>query len=149
MEEKKELEIVSIDPVFFQDYHESPMNSCMSFGIECDDGWYNPLLKMVKKVSLLNKICHEKGYKIVSHQIKEKFGGLRVYWDIGSNEEWDSDFVDTMTSLMDDVVNTAEEDCWNTCELCGIVHSEETPIHSTKGWIKRLCDKCDTKSNKN
>lgn len=55
-------------------------------------------------------------------QIKEKFGGLRFYYDGGD-------------SYVDGLVDMAEEWAGKTCEMCG------KPGHSRGGgWIRTLCD---------
>ena len=63
-------------------------------------------------------------------QIKEKFGGLRIY--LGGME----------TGLFEDVndiVENAETESYTICEKCG------KPGEPRKGgWIKTLCDECAT-----
>lgn len=58
-------------------------------------------------------------------QIKEKFGGLRLYTRGGDDE-------------MQGMIEMAEDMCWEVCEFCG---SNENII-TTKGWISRVCKKC-------
>jgi len=55
-------------------------------------------------------------------QIKEKFGGLRFYYD-GER--------DMATVLVD----LAEDECWNTCEVCG-----EPGVTRNNAYIQTLCD---------
>ena len=57
------------------------------------------------------------------HQIKEKFGGLRFYYEGGDGE-------------VSGMVRMAE--CWAayTCEVCG-----ERGTRRAGGWIRTLCDK--------
>lgn len=56
-------------------------------------------------------------------QIKEKFGGLRFYYDGGD-------------STIDGMVRMAESWAANTCEECGVPSTKHT-----SGWIKNVCDK--------
>jgi hypothetical protein len=56
-------------------------------------------------------------------QIKEKFGGLRFYYQGGD------DYISGMVTM-------AESWAGRTCETCG-----EKGDHRTGGWIRTLCDK--------
>lgn len=58
-------------------------------------------------------------------QIKEKFGGLRFYYDGGDG-------------FVSGLVTMAEYWADSTCEVCG-----ETGKQRSGGWIKTLCDKHD------
>ena len=61
--------------------------------------------------------------QVVVRQIKEKFGGLRFYYDGGDDE---------ITGM----VRMAESWAGNTCETCG----NKGELRSG-GWIRTLCDK--------
>ncbi len=121
-------------PMLFDNRHKSPLESCMAFGIECGDGWYD----------LLSAICwqidqHEKNVKnrlkyegkdeniwipVRFDQIKEKFGGLRVYYSGGDDYVRGS-------------IGMAEEMSYKICEVCG-----NKGYPNKKGWIATLCDTC-------
>ena len=49
---------------------------------ECGSGWYNVLADASRQIEGLNVLGRPYGVKIVSSQIKEKFGTLRWYYDI-------------------------------------------------------------------
>lgn len=61
-------------------------------------------------------------------QVKEKFGGLRIYID---SPEWS----DEVAKIVDD----AEAEAWKTCEDCGATEGVET---KGPGWIRTLCPRC-------
>lgn len=111
-----------------------------AYGIECDDGWYD----------ILSSICfmveqHERNiegnnkYRISQNQnpinyepfqftqIKEKFGGLRVYSNGGDD-------------YTRGLIGMAE--CWSykSCEICG--NKGQTTKH---GWLKTICEKCNNR----
>lgn len=111
-----------------------------AYGIECDDGWYD----------ILSSICfmveqHERNiegnnkYRVSQNQnpinyepfqftqIKEKFGGLRVYSNGGDD-------------YTRGLIGMAE--CWSykTCEICG--NKGQTTKH---GWLKTICEKCNNR----
>jgi hypothetical protein len=84
-----------------------------SFG--CGEGWW----------PLVREVCQrldETGGKI--HQVKEKFGGLRIY--AHCNEE------------VSKLINEAEAKSYQICEECG----SEEDVTSEGGWIKTLCKQC-------
>ena len=61
-------------------------------------------------------------------QVKEKFGGLRVYFSGGD------DYIEGLVSM-------AESFSYKICEVCG-----ERGKPNKGGWIVTLCDKCRNKS---
>lgn len=62
-------------------------------------------------------------------QMKEKFGGLRVYWSV---EDWD------IRETADKLVTEAEEACSKCCVVCG---GEGRVMVDEKGYYGVLCDK--------
>lgn len=79
------------------------------------DGWKHLLIP-------IKHYCDKHG--IVILQIKEKFGGLRVY-------------TDTMDEKLDELIRQAEETASHTCQDCG----EEGKLVSPNGWMLTLCEK--------
>lgn len=95
------------------------------WGFECGEGWYPLLEDMLSKMDKL-----EDKPNIV--QIKEKFGGLRVYYDC-----------DGECSPIEQLVNEAEKIADNTCESCGASPAKNRP--SKTGWLRTICEPCNTK----
>lgn len=122
----KEIEKKFIDefPQFFQDMYGDPMKTCMSFGLCIGVGWRDLLWKLCEDIQAINP---PEDFKF--SQIKEKFGGLRAYYDGGNEEVWD-------------LVNKAEQDSFNVCEGCG---SRES-ITTEGGWLITLCKTCREKN---
>jgi len=85
------------------------------FGMECGDGWYTILAEAFEKLSKLD---------VTLFQVKEKFGGLRIYLDDHNKEA-------------DKIIDEAEEKAWKTCEHCGAPGKQRVG-----GWILTLCDEC-------
>lgn len=56
------------------------------------------------------------------HQIKEKFGGLRFYADLETEEQRE-------------LVNVAERACDKACDVCGA-----PGLLRQGGWIRTMCD---------
>lgn len=121
-------------PNFFSNKDKSPMESCMSMGIECGNGWYDlinticwEIQQRNKNIESRNKYNPENNEKLLDFkfdQIKEKFGGLRVYYSGGD------DYVRGLVDL-------AETMSYRICENCG-----NKGYANKNGWILTLCDSC-------
>lgn len=98
------------------------------FDFECDDGWYDILVELGPKLIAIDPT-------IYVDQVKEKFGGLRVY--LGdmelSKEKWDE---------AQREISAAADKSWKTCEVCSKPGSRRAG-----GWIKVLCDECHGKED--
>lgn len=124
---KKELDdqLVSNYPKIFADRNKPMTETCMCWGFECGDGWFN----------IINQLCgniqHHIDWKtktgkvvpqVVAEQVKEKFGTLRFYYRGGD------DYISGLVSM-------AESMSGVTCEQCGA--PGET---NGQGWISTLCE---------
>ena len=78
-------------------------------------GWRNVVDKAVADI----QEC-EGGYVV---QVKEKFGGLRIY---------------AYGEGVDEICDRAEKAVKNVCEFCG----RDGKIHTIRGWYKTLCEDC-------
>lgn len=119
-------------PKIFKDRHAPMTETAMCWGVGVGDGWYQIL------DSLCGQIQHHIDWKqeqkekygrgegchqVVATQVKEKFGGLRFYYDGGD------DYISGLVSM-------AESWADHTCEECG------APGKLRHGnWIRTLCDK--------
>ncbi len=112
-------------PLIFKNRHGDMRETLMCWGFECGDGWYQIL------DSLCGNIQHHIDWKakqghhvpqVVAVQVKEKFGGLRFYYDGGDEQIYG-------------MVRMAESWAANTCEECG-----QPGTMRTGGWIRTLCD---------
>ena len=137
MNEKSWNSLYEKYPNLFINRNKTPMESCMSFGIECNIGWYD----------IISSVCHmidqhekNENYKVTNHenyeyhpvtfdQVKEKFGGLRMYFSGGDE-------------YISGLVAMAESFSYKICEGCG-----ERGKSNKSGWIVTLCDKCRDKYN--
>ena len=99
-------------------------HSCMAFGIECNIGWYDILSSVCYRIKHYEKNKKSDYYPVTFDQIKEKWGGLRIYNSGGD------DYVDGLITM-------AEEISYKICERCGCPGSP-----NKQGWIMTLCDKC-------
>ncbi len=143
MDQELQNQLFEKYPDLFSNRTKSPMQSPMCFGIECNNGWYELLGSVCWRVSQHEKniedrkrILADKPEKIKNEleyspvkfdQIKEKYGGLRIYFSGGD------DYVDGIVSM-------AEEYSYKVCEVCG-----NSGKPNKGGWISTLCDKCRNK----
>ena len=130
-------------PLIFADRNKSMMETCMCWGFDCGDGWYQILDSLCDQIQSHIDWSH-KNHKwdldyneknpedprpvrdpvpqVVASQIKEKFGGLRFYYNGGDDQIFG-------------MVRMAESWAANTCEECG------NPGKTRGGgWIRALCD---------
>jgi hypothetical protein len=106
-------------PNLYQGYYRSMKETCMCWGFECGDGWFELIKELSEKLEPLG---------VEAEQVKEKFGTLRFYTG-GVPEE----VADEVFALIDE----AEERSEKTCEQCG-APGELRP----GGWIQTLCGDC-------
>ncbi len=90
-------------------------------GISCPEGWRNQFLELLSNIDR-----HQKDNTVDSpiqlFQVKEKFGGIRIYYNGGDN-------------TIHDMVNAATRKIDSTCEVCG------NPGKLRGGsWLQTLCD---------
>lgn len=125
-------------PDLFQNRFKSPRESCMSFGVECNLGWYeiiSTVCWMIKQHE--DNILWQTEFKqktdpeyqsdyhsVKFDQVKEKYGGLCLYFSGGD------EYVEGLASM-------AEAMSYKICEVCG---NKGQPNKS--GWIVTLCESC-------
>lgn len=105
--------------------------------VELPEGWYSLVIE------LLDSLAKLKGWSHSSvTQIKEKFGGLRFYFDGGS-----ADYEETQH-----IIAIAEQKSWSLCQKCGAEGA--TQVNVKRGWslktppgpgpVSTLCSSCAT-----
>lgn len=146
---KKELDeaLCAAYPKIFKDRRGDVKETLMCWGFECGDGWYQVLdslcgniqhhidwshknhawdLKWNEEHQEEQRPVREPVPQVVAVQVKEKFGGLRFYYDGGDEQ-------------ISGMVRMAESWAANTCETCGSPGKMRNG-----GWIRTLCDKHET-----
>ena len=96
------------------------------FGVECGKGWYDIIIPIAEYIEQYNKEHPENEYPMCFTQIKEKWGGLRVYVNYGTKELYD-------------MIEKAESESYEICETCG---SREDVGEKYDGWYKTMCHEC-------
>lgn len=123
MEETNEVlkQIYSEYPEFFTG---DPKYPSMMFGIECGPGWYNIILWTCSE---LKEYFNNQDPKLLEDfyftQIKEKFGGLRIYTSFSTNE-------------IEEIISKACKMASVTCEETG----EVGKLREINGWYHTVSD---------
>ena len=98
MSPKLTAELVQKYPRLFAEVGSTPQESCMAFGIECGDGWFQILESLCETLSGgysgsrrteadgVDGVMEYEFPYVIFTQIKEKFGTLRVYHTYEVNE---------------------------------------------------------------
>ena len=93
---------------------------------ECDNGWYDVIDQMCYLIDSDSEVQRRLNAEFEAPyfvQIKEKFGGLRFYYQGGDD-------------TVDGMVRMAESWAARTCEECG-----QPGTTRSGGWVRTLCDK--------
>jgi NADH pyrophosphatase NudC (nudix superfamily) len=153
MDQELQNELFNKYPNLFSNKDKGIKSSPMSFGIECGNGWFDiisPLCCMIKQHEHSIRWRQEWKQKQSSEvqkdfnvsvegdepeylpvkfdQVKEKYGGLRVYFTGGD------EYVEGLVSM-------AESFSYKICEVCG-----DRGKPNEGGWISTLCDNCRNKT---
>jgi len=112
-------------PDLFSNKNKSRRESCMARGIECNNGWYELLGSVCWRIFQHDRNIADPEYIPVKFdQIKEKYGGLRVYYSGGDN-------------YVRGIISMAEEYSYKVCGVCGNAGKP-----NKGGWITTLCESC-------
>jgi hypothetical protein len=132
MKEELDRKLCEKYPLIFADRNKSMMETCMCWGFEHGDGWYQIIDSLCANIQHhidWNNKNFEKGYtqykqvpQVVAQQVKEKFGTLRFYYNGGDD-------------VIDGMVRMAESWSAVACEECGAPGTQ-----NSQGWIKTLCE---------
>ena len=129
MQEKLDNYLVEKYPKIFINRYKGPMESCLYFGFEHNDGWFWLIDQLCNSIQgyidMNNKWNTDKISQVVADQVKEKYGILNFYCHGGNDQ------IDGMISL-------AETMSSNTCEFCGSTEN----VGKTNGWIYTICKDC-------
>ena len=127
MREELDKKLCEEFPHLYRERHLDFYKSCLGYGFEVSDHWFDILYELSKKLDELYKdLPKDDDYPAVV-QVKEKFGGLRYY--MGSIPEH-------LSEKTDEYVREAEEKSYRTCEICG----KEGKNRNIRGWLSVLCE---------
>lgn len=111
-------------PILYQQRILNEQQTCMCWGFECGDGWFNLIYNLSNKLEAYNRTVPE-GEQIYATQVKEKFGTLRFYTNY-------------VTEEVDSWIQEAEIKSESTCEYCGALSTPK----KINGWVSNMCELC-------
>jgi len=117
MNKEHTKELLKDFPSLYKQYKLPPRETCMCWGFDCKDGWFNIIHDLSQKIVLTDPECE-------ATQVKQKGGGLRFY-------------VTPTKKEVHDLIRKAEEKSFNICEVCG----NKGKLRLDLGWIQTLCNK--------
>lgn len=138
MNEELDKRLCEKYPKIFRDRNGSMQETCMCWGFEHGDGWYELVERLCSTIQShvdwkrrqhpdLTDSEFDEQHQVVAAQVKEKFGGLRFY-------------VDNCDDYIRGAVTMAESMSYCVCETCG-----DRGHRRSGGWIKTLCDRCSSR----
>lgn len=109
------------------------------FGIECESGWDELVIFTCKYFQ--GKLDGKAVDEIRFSQIKEKFGLLRIYFNVNFSPNVVSR---TTFEELHHTISIIEEMSGLICEDCGEIKTKTRNVGITQihGWLRTLCDKC-------
>ena len=124
MNEKLDELLCQRYPKMMVNRNKPMQETCMCWGFECGDGWFNILDQLMGNIQHHIDWKNKNGevvHQVTLNQVKEKFGSLRFYYTGGD------DYIDGMVTM-------AESMSGVTCEECGLPGTQ-----TQGGWIKTAC----------
>ena len=121
--------LVEAFPIFYRNRYSDPESTAMCWGFSCDDGWFQIIWDASEKLEAIARTQSppkdgEEDERLCATQIKQKFGGLRIYTNQYSDE-------------IDTIITEAEKQASVTCEICG----EPGTLRQKNLWLSTKCDK--------
>lgn len=136
MDTELEQQLIEDYPILYthctvpKEERSSPAPNIALYGFECGDGWYQ-LIDTVSEIieSMVNE--HPERQKVHAVQVKQKFGGLRVY-------------TNPTPPIVYGITRLAQEMSRNMCEACGTYPVDPQEVD---GWQWALCEECEPPKN--
>lgn len=125
MDRKLDDKLVNAFPNLYKQRDYEMTKTCMCWGFECGDGWFQLIWDLSEKLEALivqyKKDNPDDDNFPQATQVKEKFGGLRFYMNYETEE-------------IEKLIEEAEVKSEETCEVCG----KKGTIQGG-GWLMCLC----------
>ena len=140
-----EQQLVTKYPALFKQYGGDVRETCMAFGFECGDGWYNIINTLChsiqSEVDWINRLWSHTNYSCTAVQVKEKYGSLRFYYEFTYATDLAAEYMEKLEGSMERISGMtilAENISATTCEQCGDkCEREDAPFP------RAICNACD------
>ena len=138
MNKKIEDKLFEKFPKIFQDQEKSMQQTCMCWGIETGNGWYD----IIERLCIVLQWNTDKNRypQVIAEQVKEKFGGLRFYYHIEETEKSINNseiYASRNEGYIEGVIDAYCDMTYKICESCG-----KPGKANESGWISVLCEEC-------
>jgi rubrerythrin len=168
MNPELEKQLVKDYPVLFKFHGGDPKETCMAWGCEHGDGWFDLLKNLCDYVNAIcrhklmvkykddyvkteeekeSKYTHIQGPSIEFTQIKEKFAGLRIYYSMHHDitEEQvakldEKSYDKEYNKVLDEISHAVSYTEFLSCRTCEVCGAKGRVYRD--GWWKTLCPKC-------
>lgn len=104
MDIEKEKYLCETYPILYRNRNKSIYESCMAWGFQCGDGWFDLINDLSKVLEDINKKVTSEEY-ILAAQVKEKFGCYDEETEVLTKNGWkcfkDVNFTDEIATLRD------------------------------------------------
>ena len=127
---KKEFDkyLVESFPNLYKDRHADMSVTCMCWGFECGDGWFDIIKELSTNLeSEILKETEQNRDMFRASQVKQKLGSLRFY-------------LTHYTPKMEELIFITEKISQTVCESCGRGNATQ---RKKSGYIYVSCDECD------
>lgn len=142
MNNELQNKLFELAPILYQEKDLDVESTCMCWGFECPDTWFELLSELTIQLEKINNTYKDK-FEIIAHQVKEKYGYLHFYYSV---KYIDDSFINTIDdeilTQIDALISDAELKSRKICCECG-----QPATKISKGWIMYYCDKCFTRLN--
>lgn len=146
MNKDLENELYKLGPILYQEKDLPMQQTCMCWGFECPDSWFDLLKELTITLESINNTYKGK-YECVAQQVKEKFGYLSFYGGvkvlIDNPTKDDLKLADELDKQFHKAVCKAEYQSSQVCCMCG---KPSTKV--SRGYVLYYCDECFDKQFK-
>lgn len=123
-------------PKLFAQHKQSPEETSTCWGLQCGDGWYK----------IIEILCNQLTFDIKQNEypqlefttVKEKFGGLRLYYTYGEKDA-SKKYTDKILGSQEGMITLTERLSYYVCEKCG---SMKDVKQTQSACVQSLCKKC-------
>lgn len=119
-------------PDLYADRNKPMTQTCMCWGFECGDGWFDLIFKLSKAIEAeaeKSGLTKSSDLWPRAEQVKEKYGTLRFYVANGSESIYN-------------LIEQAEAISAHTCEDCGLPGTTKE-----SSWVHTTCATCEKLRN--
>lgn len=142
-------------PDIFCNRGKSPQESCLAFGLECGDGWFDLLDHLCYALSHVystgfyagDEYVSVESPQVVADQVKEKYGQLCFYHHLEFPDSFREQaktypdakrIMDSYSDHIDGIVHMAESMSERICEATGLPGEMHVSGGTRLGWYRTL-----------